>query len=85
MNHIQVQKEKENFTSSIKRETRYFHVVVVKEQQRNVQESVMHVQSCCFAYPVLFFLVWSTVHMCPSVENSHRKRLFLKTLPSGDF
>lgn len=30
MNHIQVQKEKENFTSSIKRETRYFHVVVVK-------------------------------------------------------
>ena len=29
MNPIQVQKEKENFTSSIKRETRYFHVVVV--------------------------------------------------------
>ena len=40
--------------SCIKRETRYFHVVVVKSQQRNVQESVMHVQSCCFTYPALF-------------------------------
>ena len=27
-----------------------FHVVVVKEQQRNVQKRVMHVQSCCFAH-----------------------------------
>ena len=25
-----------------------FHVVVVQEQQRNVQKSVMHVQSCFF-------------------------------------
>ena len=29
-----------------KRENRDFHVVVL---QRNVQKSVMHVQSCCFA------------------------------------
>ena len=28
----------------------HFHVVVVQKQQRNVQKSVMHVQSCCFAY-----------------------------------
>ena len=27
-----------------------FHVVVVKGRQRNVQRSVMHVQSCCFAH-----------------------------------
>ena len=27
-----------------------FHVVVVQGQQRNVQKSVMHVQSCCFAH-----------------------------------
>ena len=27
-----------------------FHVVVVLGQQRNVQENVMHVQSCCFAH-----------------------------------
>ena len=46
-------KEKESccllFPSSTKREIRYFHVVVVQRRQRNVQKSVMHVQSCCFA------------------------------------
>ena len=26
-----------------------FHVVVVQERQRNVQTSVMHGRSCCFA------------------------------------
>ena len=36
------------FTSSIKREIRHFHVVVAQWRQRNVQKSVMHVQSCCF-------------------------------------
>ena len=38
------------FTSSIKSENSYFPVVIVQSQQRNVQKSVMHVQSCCFAY-----------------------------------
>ena len=37
------------FTSSIKREIRKFHVLVVQRQERNVQKIVMHVQSCCFA------------------------------------
>ena len=37
------------FTISAKREIRHFHVVVVQWRQRNVQKSVMHVQSCCFA------------------------------------
>ena len=37
------------FTSLTKRENRHFHVVVVQWRQRNVQKSVMHVQSCCFA------------------------------------
>ena len=37
------------FTPSTKRETRQFHVVVAQRRQRNVQISVMHVQSCCFA------------------------------------
>ena len=36
-------------TSSVHREIRHFHVVVVQWRQRNVQKSVMHVQSCCFA------------------------------------
>ena len=35
------------FTYSIKREIRHFYVVVVQSRQRNVQKSVMHVQSCC--------------------------------------
>ena len=38
------------FTSSIKRQIRHFPVVVVQWRQRNAQKSVMHVQSCCFAY-----------------------------------
>ena len=46
-------KEKESccllFPSSTKREIRQFHVVVVQRRQRNVQKSVMHVQSCRFA------------------------------------
>ena len=37
------------FPSSTKREIRHFYVVVVQRRQRNVQKSVMHVQSCCFA------------------------------------
>ena len=37
------------FPSSTKREIRHFHVVVVQRRLRNVQKSVMHVQSCCFA------------------------------------
>ena len=36
-------------TSSTKRETRQSRVVVVQGRQRNLQKSVMHVQSCCFA------------------------------------
>ena len=51
--HLSSQKEKEDccgvFTSSIKREIRKFHAAVVQWRQRNVQKSVMHVQSCCFA------------------------------------
>ena len=50
-------KEKENwchlFTSrsSNKREIliRHFHVVVVQRRQRNLQNSMVHVQSCCVA------------------------------------
>ena len=37
------------FPSSTKREFRHFHVVVVQRRQRNVRQSVIHVQSCCFA------------------------------------
>ena len=36
-------------TSSTKRENRHFYVVVVQRRLRNVQKSVIHVQTCCFA------------------------------------
>ena len=37
------------FPFSTKREFRHFHLVVGQRRLRNVQKSVMHVQSCCFA------------------------------------
>ena len=45
------------FPSSTKREMRHFHVVVVQRRVRNVQKSVMHVQSRCFVNlnQLLFF------------------------------
>ena len=43
------------FTFSIKREIRHFDVVVVQRQQRNLQKSVIHVQSCCFANQTFCF------------------------------
>ena len=51
--YLSFKKESDNFcdvfTYSIKRarEIRKFHVVVVQRRQINVQNSVMHVQSCC--------------------------------------
>ena len=42
------------FTSSTKRENTHFHVAVVQWRQKNVQKSVMHVQSCCFVNLNLF-------------------------------
>ena len=53
-------KEKETrclvFPSSTKREMRHFQVVVVQRRLRNVQKSMMHVQSCYFVNlnPLLF-------------------------------
>ena len=59
-------KEKENccfvFPSSTKREIRHFHVVVVQRRQRNVQKSMMHVQSCYFANVNLLFFCRSRCH-----------------------
>ena len=55
------------FTFSIKREIRHFHVVVVQKRERNIQKSVMHVESCCFAYQTYcFYDVLVTVHVVGS-------------------
>ena len=59
--YLSLEKEKETFcvllTFSIKwaREIRKFHVAVVQQRLRNVQKSVMHVQSCFFVNLNLLF------------------------------
>ena len=84
-------REKENrclvFKSSTKREIRHFQVVVVQRRQRNVRTSVMHMQSCCFAYLNLF---WSFPFSLPSPsfgallklpkQSGHRNRIVWKSL-----
>ena len=55
MNRAQIKTEIVEFIAlpflfSSELEISLFHVVVVQGQQRNVQKSVMHVQSCCFAH-----------------------------------
>ena len=61
--YLSLEKESYNFcvvfTYAIRRarEIRKFHVVVVQRWQRNVQNSVIHVQSCCLLVNILFFAV----------------------------
>ena len=62
-------KEKEScclvFLSSTKSEIRHFHVVVVMQWQlRNVQKSIMQVQSCCFAILTLLLFCCSRYCCC---------------------
>ena len=70
-------KEKESpclvVLSSTKREIRHFHILVMQRQQRNVQKSVMHVQSSCFANLnlLLFFLFWLlSLSLLPKLPNA---------------
>ena len=72
--YVSLEKEKENFcvvlTYSIKRarETSMFHVAVVQQRLRNVEKSVMHVQSFyfCQSKPIalLLFAVAKTPCCC---------------------
>ena len=50
-----------------KREIRHFHVLVVQRQQRNVQKSVMHLQSCWFGIYCCFFAVLVAVGVAVAV------------------
>ena len=65
------------FMSFTKREISHFHMVVVQWRQRNLQKSVMHEQSCCFALASYCFFLLScrrcilnflllTIHCDPS-------------------
>ena len=47
-----------------KRGIRHFHVVVMQRRLRNVQKTVMHVQSCCFANQTYCFFA---VHVAVAV------------------
>ena len=45
--------------SFIKREIRYFNVVIVQQQQSKSRKGLMYLQSCCFAYlNLLLFCRW---------------------------
>ena len=61
-------KEKEScclvFLSLTKREIRHFHAVVVQLQQRNVQKSMMHMQSCCSTTINLLLFCHSSCRYC---------------------
>ena len=52
------------FPSSTKHEIWQLHVVVVQQQQRNVQKSVMHMQSCYFACLNLLLFCHSRCRHC---------------------
>ena len=58
------------FTSFTKRENRHFHVVVVQwRQKKNVQKSVLHLQSSCFVNLNLFLFFrshWVCRRLCLS-------------------
>ena len=62
------------FRSSIKREIRNFHVVVVQWRKRNVQKSVTHIQSCCFAYSTYCFFWRSRCRRRSGILKSLRPR-----------
>ena len=78
---VQEKKRKEScclvFPSSTRREIRHFHVVVVQRRQRNVQKSVMHVSSCCFANLNLLLFRRS--------RSRHRRRCLSSLLRSSKY
>ena len=63
-NYSQVQKTKENFVMACLHPPLNvklginFHVIIVQRGQRNVQKSVMHVQSCCLLIKPIAFLTF---------------------------
>ena len=72
--YLSLEKEKETFcvvftcSATRAREIRKFHVAVVQRWPKNVQKSVMHVQSCCFTNINLsLFLPFSLPSPSPSL------------------
>ena len=79
-------KEKESclvFPSSTRREIGHFHVVVVQPRQRNVQKSVMHVRSCCFAnINQLLFCCSRCRHRCHCLSSQLTSSKYCTWTPS---
>ena len=72
--YLSLEKEKENFCVVLThfakqvREIWKFHVEVVQRRLRNVQKSVVHVHSCCFAdINLLLFSRSLCRHLCRCV------------------
>ena len=65
------------YTSSSKSSVRHFHVAVIQWRQRNVQKSVIHVQSCCFANRnlLLSFMLSSLTSPSSLLKHSNRDRV----------
>ena len=73
------------FSSSTKREIRYFHVVVIQWRQTNVKQGVMEVQSCCFSILNLFLFLPFSFTSPSSLLNSLRSRQAWKNLTFGPY
>ena len=57
---VRLEKEKETFCVAFTYSVKWAHVTVVQQQLKNLQKSVMHVQSCCFTkINLLLFLPFS--------------------------
>ena len=60
--YLTLEKEKETFCVVFTYSIKLAHVTVVQQQLKNVQKSVMHVQSCCFTtINLLLFLPFSSL------------------------
>ena len=58
--YVSLEKEKETFCVVFTYSVKLAHVTVVQQQLKNVQKSVLNVQSCCFAkINLLLFLPFS--------------------------
>ena len=54
------------FTSFVRHEIRMFHVIILQQWQRNVQKSVMYMQTCCLANLYLLLSCYCCCRCCSS-------------------
>ena len=54
------------FTSFVRHEIRMFHVIILQQWQRNVEKSVMYMQTCCLANLYLLLSCYYCCRCCSS-------------------